>query len=505
MKERVILVIRDGWGYRKSKNGNFLYQVDTPNTDSIMKNYPNVLLDAAGEDVGLPDGYQGNSEVGHMTIGSGRIMFQAMAKVHKAIETGDFFKIKEFHAAINNCKKNKSTLHIIGLLQTEGVHAHLDHLFALLDLCKKEKFHDVVIHAITDGRDSPVTNSLKNVAALEKKFKKIGFGKIATISGRYYSMDRDKRWDRTKLTYDCIVDGICKESFKDVVKTLKAAHAAKEFDEFIIPRKLEGYSGVKDNDSIIFYNFRTDRTRQLTQALVEDNFDGWQRQKKKIVYVAMTQYYNPMNALVAFKDENVSNLLGGVVAKAGLKQLRITETEKYAHVTYFFNGQIEEPNKNEDRILIPSQKVATYDLKPEMSIYGITDKLIEEINSKKYDMIVTNLVNADMVGHTGVAEAIKKAVAAVDECLGKIVKSGLDNNYTLLVFADHGNVEDKSPKWMTSHTTNPIPFIVVSNNEKLKKCKLKEHKGLQDIAPTVIELMGLKKPKEMTGESLIKK
>ena len=505
MKQKVILVIRDGWGYRKEKRENALFEVPTPNTDMLMKNYPNVLLDACGEAVGLPPGYQGNSEVGHMTIGSGRVIFQSLAKINKSIREGKFFKIPEFLKAIDNCKKNKTKLHLIGLLQVEGVHAHIDHLFALLDLCKKQKFYDVYVHVITDGRDSPVTDSLKHVKTLNVKLKELGFGKIATVSGRYYTMDRDKRWERTKQAYDCIVDGQCKDTFKDAIQQIKKCHAAKEMDEFIIPRKAEWYTGVNEHDSIIFYNFRTDRPRQFTQAMMEDKFEGWERKRKNIVYVGMTQYYIPMNALVAFKDEKLDNLLGNVVSKNGLKQLRISETEKYAHVTFFCNGQIEDPNPNEDRIMIPSPKVATYDLKPEMSAYEVTDRLVQEINSEKYDLIVTNLVNGDMVGHTGLTPAILKAVKTVDDCVGKIVKAGLEHKYTLIVFADHGNVEDQTAKWRTSHTLNPVPCIIVSNDEKLKKCKLKSGKGLQDIAPTVLDLLGLKKPKEMTGTSLIEK
>jgi len=505
MKEKVILVIRDGWGYRKDTKSNALYEVPTPNTDWIMKDYPNVLVKACGEAVGLPPGYQGNSEVGHMTIGSGRIIFQSLEKINLSIKEGKFFKIPEFLKAIDNCKKNKTKLHLIGLLQVEGVHAHINHLFALLDLCKKQKFSDVYVHVITDGRDSPVIDSLKHVKDLNAKLKKLGFGKIATVSGRYYAMDRDKRWERTKQAYDCIIDGQCKDTFKDALMKIKECHATNEMDEFIIPRRAEWYTGMNEHDSMICYNFRTDRPRQFTQALMEEKFDGWQRKRKEVVYVGMTQYYIPMNGLVAFKDEKLNNLLGNVISKSGLKQLRISETEKYAHVTFFFNGQIEEPNPNEERVMIPSPKVATYDLKPEMSVYEVTDRLVQEINSEKYDLIITNLVNGDMVGHTGLSEAIHKAVIAVDTCVGKIAKAGLEHKYTLLVFADHGNVEDQTPKWRTSHTINPVPFIMVSNNIELKKCKLKKGKGLQDVAPTVLDLMGIKKPKEMSGTSLIEK
>jgi len=502
-KHRVILVIRDGWGYRKETKDNAIATTPTPNTDVIMKKYPNVLIKAAGQSVGLPNGYQGNSEVGHMTIGSGRIIFQSLERINKSIRDGDFFKIKEFKDAIANCKKNKSKLHIIGLLQVEGVHAHMDHLFALLDMCKKENFKDVLVHVITDGRDAPVTASIGHVKELQNKLKKLGFGKIATVSGRFYTMDRDKRWERTKQAYECIVEAKCAEEFEDVLEQIKKCHAnGKETDEFIIPRKMKGYAGVKDKDSFIFYNFRTDRTRQLTQAMVEKKFEGWERKPLNIFYVGMTQYYMPMNGKVAFKDIELKNLLGGVIAKKGFKQLRISETEKYAHVTFFFNGQIEKPNEGEDRLLVHSPKVATYDLKPEMSAYEVADKLVEQINTKKYDFLVTNIVNGDMVGHTGIIPAIEKAVKTVDDCLGKIVDAGLKNDYTIIIFADHGNAEDQTPEFRTSHTMNQVPCIIVSNDKELQKIKLKQGLGLCSIAPTVLKLMGIKPPKEMECKAL---
>ena len=504
-KHKVILIIRDGWGDRKSHDHNAIYEASTPNTDRLMNEYPNVLITTNGKEVGLPEGYQGNSEVGHMTIGSGRVIFQSLARINKSIKDQDFFKISEFIEAIENCKKNKSHLHLIGLLQVEGVHAHIDHLFALLDLCKKQNFKDVYVHVITDGRDAPVTDSLKHVKKLLDKFKEIGFGKIATLSGRYYTMDRDKRWDRTKKSYDCIVNGAAHEEFDDIIKQIKVCHGNNETDEFIMPRKSSGYEGVKKEDSFIFYNFRTDRPRQLTMAIVEKEFEGWERKPIDVFYVTMTQYYNPMNAKSAFKDQSFDNLLGEVVSKTGLKQLRISETEKYAHVTFFFNGQIEEPNKGEERELIKSPRVATYDLKPEMGVYEITDKLIDKIKTNEYGFIVTNLVNGDMVGHTGIKKAIHKAVKAVDECVGKIVETGIENDYTLLIFADHGNAEDQTAKWRTSHTVNKVPFVLVSGDSSLKNVILKAHMGLKDIAPTALELLGIEKPQEMTGESLIEK
>ncbi len=502
---KVILIIRDGWGYRKSKDHNAILQTKTPNTDKIMEEHPNTLLLASNGAVGLPKGYQGNSEVGHLTIGSGRIINQSLERINTAIQNKEFFKNQQFSYAINNCKKNKTDLHLIGLLQTEGVHAHMDHLFALLDLCKKEQFKRVKIHLITDGRDAPVTESLKKVKLLEKKIKDIGFGEISTISGRFFAMDRDKRWDRTRQAYECIFDGITDIHYENPIKTIKASHDSKITDEFIVPRKNKDYHGINLSDSVIFYNYRTDRTRQLTKAIVEKGFKEFDRIYRKTHFVAMTQFYNPMNAKVAFNDISISHLLGEIVSHNRLNQLRISETEKYAHVTFFFNGQIEKPFKNEDRILIHSPKVKTYDMQPEMSAPEISKKLVTQINTEKYDFIVTNIVNGDMVGHTGKVPAIKKAVKAVDDAVGKIVTAGLKKGYTILIFADHGNCEDQSDKWRTSHTLNPVPFILASKNPKLKEIELRSNAGLEDIAPTVLDLMGIKKPIEMTGESIVQK
>ncbi|MFA6072530.1 MAG: 2,3-bisphosphoglycerate-independent phosphoglycerate mutase [Candidatus Woesearchaeota archaeon] len=504
-KHKVLLIIRDGWGYRRTKKDNALASTPTPATDKLMKTYPHTFLNASGEFVGLEHGYQGNSEVGHMTIGSGRIMYQSMERIRNSIKDESFFSIPEFLQAIENAKKNNTSLHLIGLLQIAGVHAHITHLFALLDLCSKQNFKKVHIHIITDGRDSPVTESLKRIAELNKKIKDLGFGEISTISGRFYTMDRDKRWERTKQAYDCIIRGITNIEYDNVIKTIKQSHDENITDEFIVPRKLKNYEGIKTNDSIIFFNFRTDRTRQLTRAIVEKEFEGWMRQPLNVCYVAMTQFYNPMNALVAFKDIELKNLLGQVIANNNLNQFRISETEKYAHVTFFFNGQIEEPNKHEDRLLIPSPHVATYDLKPEMSAHTVSEKLIDAIKTNKYDFIVVNLVNGDMVGHTGILDAIKQAITTVDNCLNEITKAGLENNYTMLVFSDHGNCEDQSEKWRTSHTINKVPCILISNDPELKNATLKEECGLQDIAPTVLELLNITKPEEMTGNSIIKR
>jgi len=499
-KEKVILIIRDGWGYSENSENNFLLPQYAPFNSELIKKYPNTLLDASGSAVGLPGGYQGNSEVGHMTIGSGRIIFQSLARINRSIEDGSFFNIKEFVKVIGKCKKNKKHLHLMGLIQTEGVHSHINHLFAILDLCKKLNFSDVYIHAFTDGRDAPTEDGINKIKLVEDKINKLGLGTVVTVCGRYYAMDRDQRWDRTKLAYDCIINGKAPE-YKSVDEAIKQSYLLGKTDEFIVPCKLMGYHGIKEKDSIIFFNFRTDRTRQLTRAIVENKFEGWERELIKVHFVAMAQYYEPMNASVAFKDVKIKNLLGEVISKKGLKQLRISETEKYAHVTLFFNGQIENPYKGEDRILIQSPKVATYDLEPKMSAVEIADRIVQEINKKDYSFVVTNLVNCDMVGHTGKKEAIITAVKTVDECTGKIVKAGLERGYTVLVTADHGNAESKEGITSTSHTTCKVPFILVSDN--LDGRGLFDGRGLSDIAPTILELLGIKKPKDMTGQSLI--
>ncbi|MBN2885046.1 2,3-bisphosphoglycerate-independent phosphoglycerate mutase [Patescibacteria group bacterium] len=503
-KNPIVLIIRDGWGYSHKTKNNLISSANTPNEDFYLKNYPHGLLAASGEAVGLEQGYQGNSEVGHLTIGSGRTIFQSMARINKDIKDGSFFKNKALLDAIKFCKKHKTHLHLIGLLQDQGVHAHIKHLFALLDLCQKNKFKDVYIHVITDGRDAPVTESLKHLKALNAKLKSLGFGQIVTISGRYYAMDRDKRWTRTKAAYNSIALGQGK-SFTNAVTGIKECHQRGEMDEFIKPISKEGYVGFKKNDGVIFFNFRTDRPRQLTQAMVEKNFHGFKRKLPNVKTVAMTQYYQPMKAIVAYPNISLNNLLGECISKAGLRQLRISETEKYAHVTFFFNGQREKPYKGENRILIHSPKVSTYDLQPEMSALKISDRLVKEIDRKIYDFIVVNLVNGDMVGHTGKKQSILKAIATVDKAQGQIIASALKNNYTCLVIADHGNAEDKSSKVSTSHTTNPVPVILLSDNKILKSSKIKQPAGLKDVAPTILDIMKIKKPKEMNGKSFLKK
>ncbi len=498
----LIVIIRDGWGYNSETKKNYIKLSKTPNEDFYLKNHPNGFLKASGEAVGLAKNYQGNSEVGHMTIGSGRIILQSLTKINNSIKNKSFFRNKNLLKTIKHCQKNKTKLHLIGLLQTQGVHSHINHLFALLKLCKKNNFKDVLIHAITDGRDAPVNESIKHLKLLKRKIKDLGFGEIATLNGRYYAMDRDKRWDRTKRAYNCIVHGQAKE-FNDEIKEIKNCFKLGETDEFIKPRKKTNYKGFLKNDGVIFFNFRTDRPRQLTQAIIEKKFSKFKRQYISVYFTAMTDYYSLMPAKVAFEAENHKNLLGEIISNSGLKQLRISETEKYAHVTFFFNGQKEKAYKNENRILIPSPRVKTYDLKPEMSVFKISSRLIKEVKKEIYDLIIVNLVNCDMVGHTANALAIKKAVEAVDTAQGKIVKESLKIGYSCLLLADHGNVEDKSKKTSTSHTTNPVPVIFISNKEKYQEIKLKRKTGLSDVAPTVLEILKIKKPKEMTGKSFI--
>ncbi|MEA2092571.1 MAG: 2,3-bisphosphoglycerate-independent phosphoglycerate mutase [Patescibacteria group bacterium] len=497
--EKVILIIRDGWGYRDDDAFNAILKADTPVNDKLMKEYPWTLLEASGRAVGLPDNYQGNSEVGHLTIGSGQIIEQSLVRVNKSIEDGSFFKKEELLDAIENCKKNNSFLHIAGLLQKEGVHSHINHLFALLELCKKENFKDVLVHIFTDGRDAPVNMGKNYIKELLEKMDRLGVGKVATVSGRYYAMDRDKRWERTRKAYETIIQGLSEEKFDNVLEKIEELYNRGETDEFIKPLACKDYNGVKNGDSFVFYNIRTDRPRQLTQAVVEEDFKEWDREVIDIFFVAMTKYYTPMNGKVVFKEKKIEDILGEVLSLNKIKQLRISETEKYPHVTFFFNGHREEPFEGEDRIIIPSPKVATYDQKPEMSVAKIGLELKKQIKSNKYQFILVNLVNADMVGHTGKEKAIIKAVEAVDEVVGEIVKAGRENNYTLLIFADHGNAEDQREAVKTSHTTNPVPLIVVS--DKMKNISLKKG-GLKDIAPMTLSLMEVEKPEKMTGEVL---
>ncbi|MBD3204567.1 2,3-bisphosphoglycerate-independent phosphoglycerate mutase [Candidatus Woesearchaeota archaeon] len=503
MTRPIVLVIRDGYGINPHKKGNATKLAETPVSDSLIKNYPHSKLDPHGLAVGLPEGFQGSSEVGHLNIGAGRVVYQSLVRINKKIESGEFFKNKTLLKAIDYAKKNNSRIHLMGLVQDQGVHAHQDHLYALLKLCRDKNFKKVLIHFFSDGRDTPPRSAEKYLKELKQKIKEYSTGKIASIIGRYYAMDRDNRWKRTKLAYDAIASGKARTA-DSAEKAIKKAYENTENDEFIKPTIIKDYKGIKKNDVIIFFNYRYDRTRQLTKAFIEPDFDKFKTKDIRIKFVAMMPYYKDLPCDVVFVEQKIKNNLGTVLSKKGLKQLRISETEKYAHVTFFFNSQIEKPYKREDRILVSSPKVATYDLKPEMSVYKITEKLIPEIKKDKYDFILVNLVNGDMVGHTGVLEAAIKGVEAVDVCLGKIRDTVKEKKGILVITADHGNCEEmidyETGKILTAHTTNLVDFILVS--DELKNKKLKNGK-LADIAPTILEIMNIKKPKEMTGESLI--
>ena len=449
----------------------------------------------------------GNSEVGHTNIGAGRIVYQELTRITKSIKDGEFFSNEAFTAAVENCKKNDSALHLFGLLSNGGVHSHNSHLYGLLELAKKAGLTKVYVHCFMDGRDVPPTSGVDFVAELEEKLKEIGVGKIATVMGRYYAMDRDNRWERVGKAYDAMVYGEGNKA-DNAVDAIKASYAADVTDEFVVPTVIDENGKISANDSVIFFNFRPDRARELTRTFCDDSFDGFERGARvKTTFVCFTEYDATIeNKMVAFVKESITNTFGQFLADNGLKQARIAETEKYAHVTFFFNGGVEEPNEGEDRILVKSPKVATYDLKPEMSAYEVCDKLVGAIKSENYDVIVINFANPDMVGHTGVQEAAIKAVEAVDECVGKAVEALKEVNGQMFICADHGNAEqlidEETGEPFTAHTTNPVPFILVNADPAYK---LREGGCLADIAPTLIELMGMQQPAEMTGKSLLTK
>lgn len=505
-KSPTMLIILDGFGIGKKYKGNAVYLGNTPVFDGLLKEYPNTQVSASGLSVGLPEGQMGNSEVGHLNIGSGRIIYQELTRISKSIVDGDFFEKEEFLAAIENAKTNNSKIHLIGLVSDGGVHSHNTHLYALLELMKKHNFNDAYVHVILDGRDVSPTIGYTHVKELKDKIEEIGVGEIATVSGRYYSMDRDKRWERTELAYKALVLGEGNHHI-DPLKAIEESYNDKVTDEFMIPTVINGSDGpvatVDTGDSMILFNFRPDRMRQLTRAFVDYEFDGFERSKVVSTFtVTMTDYDKTiLNVHRAFRSETPRNTIGEFISHKGLNQLRIAETEKYAHVTFFFNGGREEPFINEDRCLIPSPKVATYDLKPEMSAYEVKDAVLENIKSDKYDLIILNFANPDMVGHTGDVAATIKAVETVDECLGEIVDLLEKKGGKAIITSDHGNSEslieeDGSP--VTSHTTNKVPLILFG----MKDVQLKEG-ILADISPTILDIMGLEKPEEMEGKSLI--
>lgn len=505
MKKPLALIILDGFGYNSSDYGNAVVAAKTPNIDKLLASCPHTLIGASGMDVGLPDGQMGNSEVGHTNIGAGRIVYQELTRITKAIKDGDFFDNAAFNAAVENCKKNGSALHLMGLMSDGGVHSHNGHLFALVELAKKAGLEKVFIHCFMDGRDVPPTSGKDFIAELQQKLDEIGVGKIATISGRYYAMDRDNRWERVEKAYAAMVYGEGNRN-SCPVDTMEKSYAADITDEFVVPTVCTEGAAIQPNDSVIFFNFRPDRAREITRTFVDQGFNGFERKKGffPLYFVCMTQYDATMpNVDVAFKPQSLTNTFGEYISEKGLTQLRIAETEKYAHVTFFFNGGVETSFKGEDRALIPSPKVATYDLKPEMSAYEVCDEVVSRINSGKYDVIILNYANCDMVGHTGVFDAAVAAVEAVDTCVGKTVDAILAQGGAALITADHGNADqmyepDGSP--FTAHTTNPVPLIGVGLDGK----SLKEGGKLADLAPTMLELLGLAKPDEMDGQSLLK-
>lgn len=502
-KRPVLLCIMDGFGKNESTYGNAIAAAKKPNLDKIVSENPMTFIGASGLDVGLPDGQMGNSEVGHTNIGAGRVVYQELTRITKSIQDGDFFTNEALVGAMENCKKNSSALHLMGLMSDGGVHSHNTHLYGIMELAKRSGVDKVYIHCFMDGRDVPPTSGKEYLAELYEKCDEIGVGEIATVMGRYYAMDRDNRWERVVKAYKAMTEGEGVK-FDCACKMMEESYANDVTDEFIVPAVSEKAVTVKDNDSIVFFNFRPDRAREITRAFVDPAFSGFEREQLKgLYYVCMTQYDATMpNVHVAFKPETLENTFGEYISDKGLKQLRIAETEKYAHVTFFFNGGVEKQYPGEDRILVKSPAVATYDLQPEMSAYEVTDKLLAAIDSDKYDAIILNYANCDMVGHTGVFDAAVKAVEAVDTCVGKIVDAVAAKGGVTLITADHGNADkmyeaDGSP--FTAHTTNPVPFIVVGY-----PCELREGGRLCDIAPTMLKIMGLEQPKEMTGVSIIK-
>ena len=510
MKKPTVLLILDGYGERKEKDGNAIALANTPVMDKLKKEFPYVEGQASGLFVGLPDGQMGNSEVGHMNMGAGRIVYQELTRITKAIEDGDFFENKALKEAVEHCKKENTALHFMGLVSSGGVHSHIGHIYGLLELAKRAGLKKVYLHAFLDGRDTPPDSGKSFLMDVEKKMQELGVGEIATISGRYYAMDRDKNYDRVEKAYRAMVDGTG-EKASSVEEAIDASYAKKVYDEFVLPTVIEkdgAVHTVADGDAMIFFNFRPDRAREICHAFCDDEFNFFNRgARKKVFFVCFTDYDPTIpNKRVAFEKEEIHNTLGEVVSNLGKNQLRIAETEKYAHVTFFFNGGKEEPYENEDRILVPSPKeVPTYDLKPEMSCYTVTEKLTEAIRSGKYDLVVANFANPDMVGHTGVLPAAIKAIEVVDECMGKVVDAVESMHGNLFILADHGNadimIDEKTGEPYTAHTTNPVPFILVSD----EKHKLREGGCLADVAPTLLELMEIPQPKEMTGKSLLEK
>ena len=503
MKKPVVLMIMDGFGLNPDAYGNAIKAAKTPHLTRLFAENPFTKIGASGMDVGLPDGQMGNSEVGHTNIGAGRVVYQELTRITKSIQDGDFFENPALLKAMENAKKPGAALHLAGLLSDGGVHSHNTHLYGLLQMAKRMGVAKVFVHCLMDGRDVPPTSGKGFVEELQAKMQQIGVGRIATVMGRYYAMDRDNRWERVEKAYAAMVYGEGVQT-PDPAAAMADSYAADVTDEFVVPVVCDKEGRIKAGDSVVFFNFRPDRAREITRTLVDPDFTGFARREGffPLVYVCMTQYDATMPGVeVAFRPQSLTNTLGEYISKQGMTQLRIAETEKYAHVTFFFNGGVEKEFPGEDRVLINSPKVATYDLQPEMSAYPVCDAVVERIRSGKYDMVILNFANCDMVGHTGVFDAAVKAVETVDTCAGRVAEAVLEKNGTLLITADHGNADkmyepDGSP--FTAHTTNLVPFCVVGY-----PCSLRESGRLADIAPTMLHIMGLPQPDEMDGRSLI--
>lgn len=503
MKKPLVLMILDGYGYNPDSYGNAVLAADTPNLDNLFATYPHVLIGASGLDVGLPDGQMGNSEVGHTNMGAGRIVYQELTRISKEIHDGEFFNNSVLQAAMDNCTGGDHALHLMGLVSDGGVHSHIEHLFALIDMAKQRGVKKLYVHAILDGRDTPPDSGKGYVRQLCGKLDNIGLGVVATVAGRYYAMDRDNRWERVQKAYNAYVPGEG-EFVADPVQAIQQSYDNGVTDEFVVPVICQKDARIQANDSVIFFNFRPDRAREITRALVDPDFKGFKRPAFfPLHYVCFTEYDATMPGVqVAFKAQELVNTFGEYIGEKGLTQLRIAETEKYAHVTFFFNGGNEVEYKGEERCLINSPKVATYDLQPEMSAYLVTDEVVKRIESGRYDVVILNFANCDMVGHTGIFDAAVKAVEAVDTCASRVVDAVLGMDGICLLTADHGNAEkmyepDGSP--FTAHTTNPVQFLVIGAGD----VALREGGRLADIAPTMLKLLALPVPKEMTGTSII--
>lgn len=504
-KKPVMLMILDGWGIAPPSSTNAVTRARTPHLDYYFNRYPHSQLRCSGEAVGLPEGQMGNSEVGHLSIGSGRIIYQSLTRISRAVKDGSLEKNPVLVKAMEEARDGGKKLHLLGLLSDGGVHSHIDHLLGLLAMAQKMGVEKVCVHAFLDGRDTPPQSASPFLEQVEKACRELGVGQIATVSGRYYAMDRDKRWERIRKVYDCMTGGEALEA-PSAAEGLAAAYGAGQTDEFVVPFRVAGVDGkVEKGDSLIFFNFRPDRARELTHVFTDPEFAGFPRKETALPvhFVSMTEYEKGLQAEVAFPPEAIKDTLAEVVSRAGLHQLHIAETEKYAHVTFFFNGGREQTFPNEDRILVPSPKVATYDLQPEMSAYLVTEKLQEALAKDLYDLVILNFANPDMVGHTGSLEAAVKALEAVDECVGSLAETVLQKGGALCITADHGNLEEMEDPVthapMTAHTTNPVPFLVVGAEPGTQV----EDGGLSDIAPTLLDLLDLPEPEAMTGHSLL--